>query len=210
MAFAPKADPQALIDQLGVRYEVARTNIKKWTVGSPIQAPLDALQLIMQQHPFHRDQVTQVTVRLATSEAKTVDNREMPDISLQQMVAIMLVDGTVSFRAAHDKVRVQDSAVVRERDKVQLIADEELEHLYPQLVAIVEVRLMNGDHFTQRVDSVRGTVENPMTREEVVGKCRDLATPVLGAKKCERLIDAVLHIEQMADVRSLRGVLQQG
>jgi hypothetical protein len=39
-----------LIDKLGERYEVTRTNIKKWTVGSPIQAPLDALQAIMKDN----------------------------------------------------------------------------------------------------------------------------------------------------------------
>jgi 2-methylcitrate dehydratase PrpD len=44
MAFAPKADPAKLIEKLGERYEITRTNIKKWTVGSPIQAPLDALE----------------------------------------------------------------------------------------------------------------------------------------------------------------------
>ena len=33
---------ERLVDKLGERYEIARTNIKKWTVGSPIQAPLDA------------------------------------------------------------------------------------------------------------------------------------------------------------------------
>src|SRR5262249_53538044 len=44
LTFSPKADPAGLIDRLGERYEVTRTNIKKWTVGSPIQAPLDALE----------------------------------------------------------------------------------------------------------------------------------------------------------------------
>jgi len=33
-----KADPSRLLDKLGSRYEVARTNIKKMAVGSPIQA----------------------------------------------------------------------------------------------------------------------------------------------------------------------------
>ena len=42
LANSPKADPTRLVDKLGERYEVMRTNIKKWTVGSPIQAPLDA------------------------------------------------------------------------------------------------------------------------------------------------------------------------
>src|SRR6185437_2207549 len=31
LAFAPKADPAKLIEQLGERYEVTRTSIKKWT-----------------------------------------------------------------------------------------------------------------------------------------------------------------------------------
>src|SRR3977135_3634409 len=42
MAYAPKADPAKLVDKLGERYEIAQTDIKKWTVGSPIQAPLHA------------------------------------------------------------------------------------------------------------------------------------------------------------------------
>jgi 2-methylcitrate dehydratase PrpD len=94
MAFAPKTDPAKLIEKLGERFEVTRTSIKKWTVGSPIQAPLDALQNIMKKRPFEADQVRKVDVRVATSEANTVNNREMPDICLQHMVAVMLLDKT--------------------------------------------------------------------------------------------------------------------
>jgi 2-methylcitrate dehydratase PrpD len=36
LAYAPNADPAQLIDKLGERHEVTRTNIKKWSVGSPI------------------------------------------------------------------------------------------------------------------------------------------------------------------------------
>ena len=37
LAYAPKAQPERLVDKLGERYEIAQTDIKKWTVGSPIQ-----------------------------------------------------------------------------------------------------------------------------------------------------------------------------
>src|SRR5207302_3824622 len=100
-AFAPrengviKADPSALTDKLGERYEVARTNIKKWTVGSPIQATLDALAGFFKQRKFSADDVSKVVVRIATDEANTVSNRDMPDICMQHMVAIMLLDKTV-------------------------------------------------------------------------------------------------------------------
>jgi 2-methylcitrate dehydratase PrpD len=209
MVFAPEADPSGLVDGLGERFEVAHTNIKKWTVGSPIQAPLDALQSILQEHAFQLDQLEKVVVRIATSEARTVDDRSMQDISLQQIMAVMLVDKTVSFRAAHDKARVGDAAIIRERSKIELVPDQQLEQLYPQLVAIVEVKLKSGESYKRRIDAVRGTVFNPMTRDEVVGKCRDLMDPFLGAKQVTELIEAVFNMESLDHIGSLRRLLQR-
>ncbi|HEX5233688.1 MAG TPA: hypothetical protein VFW25_00005, partial [Silvibacterium sp.] len=187
-----------------------RTNIKKWSVGSPIQAPLDALQLIRKQHPFDLDQLQQVIVRVGTSEAHIVDNRDMPDISMQHMMAVMLVDGTASFKAAHDRARMQDPAIIAVRSKVMLVPDEGLQRLYPARVAIVEVILRNGAHYTQRIDAVRGSAENPMTSDEVAEKARDLTTPFLGQNKSSRLIDAIFSIEKMPDIRRLSPLLQRG
>jgi 2-methylcitrate dehydratase PrpD len=208
MAFAPKADPAKLIEKLGERYEITRTNIKKWTVGSPIQAPLDALENMRKKHPFDADQVRKVAVRVATSEANTVNNREMPDICLQHMIAIMLIDKTASFQAAHDKPRMQDAGVLRQRAKVQLIADEEMERRYPKREALVEVTLNDGTELSERVEAVRGTSDNPMTRDEVVAKCRELTAPRLGAEKSARLIEKVMNIESVRNVRELRPLLQ--
>jgi 2-methylcitrate dehydratase PrpD len=210
IAFAPKADPANLVDKLGERFEVARTNIKKWTVGSPIQAPLDALQELMKTNHFTGDQVQKVIVRVATSEAKTVNNRDMPNISLQHMLAVMLVDSTVSFQAAHDKPRMKDPAVLREKEKIQLMPDEELEKLYPKRVTIVEVTLKDGKHLEKRVEAVKGTAENPMSREEVVGKAKDLITPFFGAAQTEKLIDTIINLEKVSDVRTMRPLLQRG
>jgi 2-methylcitrate dehydratase PrpD len=207
-SYNPKADPAGMIDQLGELYGVVQTTIKKWTTGGPIQAPLDALENIRKRQPFEAGQVKQVVVRAATSAAYTVNNRDMPDICLQHLVAVMLVDKTVSFKAAHDKARMQDPAVLRERAKVQLIPDAELEKLIPVRVAIVEVTLNDGKQLTERVEHVRGTPENPMTSEEVVAKARELMTPVLGAAACSTLIERVLALETVKDIRDLRPLLQ--
>ncbi len=209
-AYAPKANKEELVSQLGERYEIARTNIKKWTVGSPIQAPLDCMYNILKKHPVNPDEVKSVVVRLANSEAKVVNNREMPDICLQHMVSVMLLDKTASFRAAHDKARMTDPAVLRVRAKVQLIPSEELEKLEPARQAIVEITMNDGTVFSDHVTDVRGTVDNPMTREEVVQKCRDLVEPVLGKASCTTLIDKILGLEKVKDIRELRSVLQKG
>ena len=211
--YAPQADPAKLaanlINKLGERYEVTRTNIKKWTVGSPIQAPLDALEIILKRRPFDADQVQSVTVRVASSEAAIVSNRELPDICMQHMIAVMLLDKTASFKAAHDKPRMQDPAVLKQRAKVQLIGDAELERQLPARIAIVEVVLTDGTHLTETVKAVRGTAENPMPRDEVITKASELMTPVLGPDRCGKLIQTTLALENLKSVRELRPLLQR-
>jgi len=214
-AFAPrengviKADPSALTDKLGERYEVARTNIKKWTVGSPIQAPLDALAGFFKQRKFSADDVSKVVVRIATDEANTVSNRDMPDICMQHMVAIMLLDKTVTFASVHDRARMKDPAVLRQRAKVDVLADPRIDARRPRREAIVELTFTDGTQLSDWVRDVRGTADNPMTRDEVVDKARDLIAPVLGPATCSTLIDKMLSLETLKDIRELRPALQR-
>ena len=60
----------------------------------------------------------------------------------------------------------------------------------------MEVTLNDGTKLTERVAAVRGTAQNPMTREEVVDKARDLMEPVLGKEPCAKLIDKVLALDK--------------
>jgi 2-methylcitrate dehydratase PrpD len=209
-AYGPQADPNGLIEALGTRFEVERTNIKKWTVGSPIQAPLDALWNLMQAHAFRPDEVEKVIVRVARTEASVVNNRDIPDICLQHMIAVMLIDGTASFAAAHDVARMKDPEVLRQRAKVELVPDDELEKRRPAREATVDVVLSGDRRFSEHVSAVRGTAQNPMTKDEVVAKCRDLMAPVLGAARSDALTKLVLTIETQADLRAMRPLLQAG
>jgi 2-methylcitrate dehydratase PrpD len=153
--------------------------------------------------------VKAVSVRLAPTVGAVVDNRDIPDICLQHMVAVMLIDKTASFHAAHDKPRMQDAAVLRQRRKVTYVPDATLTALLPARVAIVDITLNDGARLIERVEAVRGTVRNPMTRAEVVDKARDLIAPVLGAPTAQKLIDTLLAIEAVKDIRALRPLLQR-
>ncbi len=208
-AYAPRANPEILIERLGERYEVTRTNIKKWSVGSPIQAALDAIEILRERRPFEAAEVEHVRVELPTTGARTVNDREMPDISLQHMIAVMLLDKTASFHAAHDRPRMQDPDILRERAKIELVPSEFLQSRMPSREAIVDVTLDDGTRLREHVEAVRGTAENPMPRVEVVAKSRDLIAPVLGVAQTDRLIDRILEIETTQDIRELRPLLQR-
>ena len=203
--YSPQADPSGVIDKLGERYEVTRTALKKWSVGAPAQAPVDGMETLLKRHSFEADQVQKVTVRLAAREAFTVNDREMPDINLQYVYGLMLVDKKLSFQSVHDRARLQDPEVLRQRAKVQIIKDEQL----APLTATVEVILADGTALTEHVDAVRGTAQNPMTREEVVAKARDLISPVLGGAACAGLVEKVLALENLENARQLRPLLQR-
>jgi 2-methylcitrate dehydratase PrpD len=206
---AIKADPSLLVDKLGERYEISRTNIKKWTVGSPIQAPLDALVIFFKQRSFTADDVQKVVVRIATDEANTVSNRDIPDICMEHMVAIMLLDKTVTFQSVHDKARMKDPAVLRVRAKVEVVADPRIDARRPRRESIVELTLKDGTQLSEWVRDVRGTADNPMTQQEVADKARDLIAPVLGSAACMALINKLLALETLKDVRELRPELQR-
>jgi 2-methylcitrate dehydratase PrpD len=164
---------------------------------------------LRKQRAFAAADVKEIVVRLSTSAAPKVDNVPSPDLCLQYLAAVLLLDGTVSFRAAHDKARMTEPAILAERAKVKVVAEAELERLLPKRVAIVEVTLADGARLVERNDSVRGTPENPMSRDEIVAKARDLIVPVLGAATCGRLIDAIFALEQVKDIRELRPLLQK-
>ena len=62
---AIKADPTMLVEKLGERYEITQTNIKKWTVGSPIQAPLDAIEGFFSNVRQRTDQIDTSTTEMS-------------------------------------------------------------------------------------------------------------------------------------------------
>ncbi|MGH9355629.1 MAG: MmgE/PrpD family protein, partial [Terriglobia bacterium] len=161
------------------------------------------------RHPFNADQVKQVTVRIAARQARMVSNRTMPDICLQHIMALMLLDKTVSLRSVHDATLMNNPAVLRQRAKVQLVPDEALQRLMPQRQAIVEVALADGTRLHERVVAYRGTIRNPMTRDELLTKARGLMAPVLGAAKSARVIERVFALEKLNDIRELRPLLQR-
>ena len=208
-SYAPTVDPEILVHQLGEEYEVTKTIIKKWSTGGPIQSPLDAIDIIRRRRPFELDEVKSIDIRVATSAADKIDDSVMANLSMQQMVAVLLIDKVLSFKAAHDESRMSDPQVLRQKAKIKVIADESLERLLPTRVAIVEIVFSDGTRATEHNDTVRGSPANPMVSDEVAAKARDLMAPVLGDAKCEKLIEAILTLDGMQGIGQLRPFLQR-
>ena len=104
---------------------------------------------------------------------------------------------------------MKDPAVLRQRAKVELLADPRIDAVRPRREGIVELTLTDGTQMSEWIKDVRGTAENPMPRAEVAAKARDLMAPRLGKAKSAKLIDTVLALERVKNVRQLRPLLQR-
>jgi 2-methylcitrate dehydratase PrpD len=199
--------PQRLIKDLGKVYEIMNTNIKRWSVGSPIQAPLDGLLELIREHGIKAADVDKLSIRVAHQAANTTDNRNMPDICMQHMCAVMLIDGIVTFKSSHDEKRMYDKRVLDLRKRITLYGDDALTAALPSRQGIVELKLKNGKTLRNHVKAVLGTAQNPMTRAQVDEKCYHLMAPILGASRSRKLCDAVWSIEKVGNVSKLRSLL---
>jgi 2-methylcitrate dehydratase PrpD len=197
-----------LAHELGTRFEIMEASIKKWCVGSPIQAVLDAIEVLIAEHRVHAGDVKRILITMSDDRMHIVDNRSMPDVCVQHMAALMLADGALSFASTHDHARMQDEAVLAVRRKIELIPSPELSKAVPARQAIVEIECGDGRKLRHHAKAVRGTPDNPMTSKEIEDKALDLIAPVTGAERATKLVAAAGQLDMLRSVRELRALLQ--
>jgi 2-methylcitrate dehydratase PrpD len=195
------------VRRLGDHFEIVQTSIKRFCVGSPIQAPLEALLALVAEQRISADDVARVVVRLPLERAATVNNRDIVDINLQHILALALIHGEVAFAAVHDDRRLPLEGVNDLKSRIELIGDPTLQDReFPRQVDLTIIT-RSGRSFAKRLKTYRGTPENPATSEEVEAKARDLIEPVIGATQGEALIRAVSALERVEDIRELSALL---
>jgi len=202
--FIDRAHPDEMVKGLGRVFEIMRGGIKRWTAGGPIQGPLHVLYELIREHRFKADDVEQLVARVPEAELKIVDNRDMPDISLQHLLAVMLLDGTMTFAAAHDYKRANDPKVRKMRERIRAIADPSIPAPVRGWRCVMEVTLKDGRKLTRQTMAAKGSPDNPLDRSEVAEKALDLMGPVIGKVRGRALIAALYDIEQVNDARTLR------
>jgi 2-methylcitrate dehydratase PrpD len=202
--FAPEGDPNELVRGLGRDYEVLRGGIKRWPVGGPIQGPLHVLRDLIAEHHIRADAVEEVIVRMPDAELEIVNNRDMPDISVQHLAAVMLLDGTVTFASAHDFKRMKDPKVLALRGRIRAVGDPKLTDSQRRWRCVMQIRLKDGRTYDQQTMAAKGSFENPLTPAEEQDKALDLLGPVLGGRRSQALLAALWDIERLKNVRTLR------
>jgi 2-methylcitrate dehydratase PrpD len=197
-------------EDLGSHYSVTDTAFKYYSAGYPIHAPLHAALTLVKEHGIDTADITAVTVAMASAAAEIVDTRDMPSISVQDMVSLGMVLGKLSYEDAHDAEALARPEVQRLKSTITITPDPELakmgSHHRASWVAI-----------TTSAGTVRSQVHRPPGHWETGGmpwsdaeaKFESLVEPRLGAKACAGLIDIARNLEKYESLEDLVRLLRK-
>jgi 2-methylcitrate dehydratase PrpD len=200
--YAP-CDSKKILHELGQRFTITSCLVKKYPVGSPMMETVDATLALLAKHSINADGIEKVVIRIPDGGARTVNNRHMPDVNVQYMVASILIAGQLTFDLAHDYDRFRNPLVLALKERVELIGDEAMERSGPRFQGRVEVTFKDGKTLSEHVSNCRGRPENPMSPEEVEKKAAWLMEPILGKGNVEQIVESVRRIETIGSARDL-------
>ncbi|GAA3929217.1 MmgE/PrpD family protein [Microbacterium soli] len=205
-AYSPSPDRAQLTAELGTRFEIVRSTIKKLAVGSPSQAAVQAVLDLLDEEPVDPSAVDSVIVTIPHDLARVVDGRELPNINVQYLIAGTIVDGRFSFAMAHDRARMTEPAIRSLVSRTRLVYDRSVTAVRRATVVLV----FDDGHSRQRtVTAVRGTPDNPMCEAEVVEKAHDLMDGLIGARAASRIVDSVSALGRGGGTDDLLDALRQ-
>jgi 2-methylcitrate dehydratase PrpD len=212
-AFSDEYDLKEITADFGMPFRILWTGCKPYCCCAAQHTTIDATAEIMKEHVIEPEDVTGITVTQASREANTVGNIIEPrDIVSAQFsgrfgVALRLIKGNNGF-SDYSERNMRDPAILALAKKVNYSVNEEFNKLPPGVApSLVSIKLKNGTVYSKRVDYARGTVSNPMTGPELTDKFRSLAGTVLPERDVETIIQTIMTLDELKDIRRLSSLL---
>jgi 2-methylcitrate dehydratase len=209
--FGPEWKLEVLVDGLGESWRIERCGMKAFPTEALTHAPISAVLDIVRGHDLAPDDVKRVHIRslaraadiLADPSKYDPRTKETADHSLPYVIAAAIVDRQVT-PAQFEQKRIMDDTIRAQLDKVEVVADPEIERVFPELQRVsVTIETSGGANHTKELDYPKGDPRNPLTDEEVEAKFDALADPVLTEGRRQQLKEAVWSLEKLGSISEL-------
>ena len=214
--FGPEWKLNVLTDGLGESWRITQCGMKFFPTEALTHAPISATLDLVHEHHLRPEQVEKVTIRSLAraadilSDASKYDphTKETADHSLPYVIAAALVDRQVT-PAQFTMQKIMDPMVRAQLRKIEVVADPEIEKLFPALQrVVVTIRTTDGREFTKQLDYPKGDARNPLSDREIEEKFTALAEPVMTKPSRKKVIDAVWSLEKLDTVGGLMKLLR--
>jgi 2-methylcitrate dehydratase PrpD len=192
-----KVDYREITEGLGTRYESALNTYKPFACGIVIHPALDAAIQLRNENHLNPDEILSVDLKvhplvIELTGKKTPETGLEGKFSIYHAVAAALIQGAGGERQFSDQL-VHDPQVIALREKVHTVIDPAI---HPEQVDMT-ITMKDGRQFHKYIEHAIGSVEVPMSNQQLEAKFTDLTSGILSSERNRRLIDACWHIEKL-------------
>ena len=214
--FGPEWKLELLTEGLGDSWRITQCGMKAFPTEALTHTPISAVLDLVKQHDLKPEQVAEVDIRSLARAADILSDpskydprsKETADHSLPYVIAAALVDRQVT-PLQFTPAKIMHPAIRAQLKKVKVVADPEIEKVFPALQrVVVTIRAVDGKEFTRQLDYPKGDPRNPLSDKEVEEKFAALAEGVLSPARQRQVIEAVWKLEKQASVGDLMRMLQ--
>ncbi len=208
-AFSRGARPELLVADLGSKWDgMMELAIKPYSSVSFLHPALDALLGLVRENDVKPADVEEIILRFPRSGVHCVDGNPLKSHCAQYILPIAVAHREIAVADLFEDRRLTDPAVADLAKRTTVIADDELNKLFPDYYAsIVQIRTKAGATLERRNDIARGYPETPLSEEELDAKFRGLAGSVAGARRVDALSGCLNGLEKAPDVLELASLL---
>ena len=202
--YAGGGRPEAVVTDLGRRWELENISLRLWPAASPIQSAITALFALIAAHDLRPDDVARVRIGLSERVydmhgAISWEGKFRAMLSTHYVTAVVLHDRRCWLEQFAPE-RIRDAAVDRfARERVVVEHDPAVEGMG----AVVEVTTTDGAVHVDRRTKPRGDASDPLTREEIADKLRTASEGLLSKDVAERVIERFGNLERVERVDEL-------
>jgi 2-methylcitrate dehydratase PrpD len=205
--------PEAMVEDLGNRYEIARNYFKRHACCRYNHGTLDALGEIVAKRALKPEEIARVDVETYSLAAQLCDqnpqNMLAGKFSIPFAVATAIVHGSTGVESFRPQV-IHDRAVKDLALRVYVTEDPKLTAMMPKFrPSKVKVHLKDGSALNAEALMNKGDTEDPYSGEELRGKYFDLARLTWKRDVAEAIHADVMKLETLPDFRALTGKLRQ-
>jgi len=207
-SYVSGAHPEAVIEDLGKRWELERIALRLWPAASSIQGMITAMFDIVEKHKIDPVQVKMLRVALSQPVFDLHGNFSRYKakfealLSAHYVAAAILHDRELTL-AQFEPACYDDPTLRRFAEQVEVRAEPNLRGV----AAVVEIETVGGETFSAYCDQPLGAPENRLARAQIEAKFRTYAAAQLSQQHIEDLIDAVARLEDQLSVSALMEML---
>ncbi len=214
-AYSLEPRAAALTAGLGSAWEILNNGFKFFPSILASHSPIQATLAIVAKHrpdPARIARITNETYNTVLSHfsSKEAGTVMAARVSVPYCIAAAAVDGALT-QAQFAPGRIHDPLIRRVLDRTEVIADPQLNTLYPaNFPARVTITMEDGQSFQETVMLPKGDPGNPLSDAELEDKFRGNVEPLFGAAQAIRLRDAILRLAEGGPVGALSAAMVPG